>query len=163
MTETQRNWAGNYTYSAARLHYPETVEQVQDLVSRSAKVRALGSRHSFNDIADTPEDLISLARLDRVVALDRERSTVTVEGGARYGQLGQYLHAEGYALHNMASLPHISVAGAVATATHGSGDANGNLATAVAARTPPAGPEFASWIGRSLASSNVSSPPPECM
>jgi xylitol oxidase len=133
MLENQRNWAGNYTYSAARLHTPETVEQVQELVIRSSKLRALGSRHSFNGIADSSEDLMSLAQLDRVVALDHARRTVTVEAGIRYGQLGLYLHGEGYALHNLASLPHISVAGACATATHGSGDANGNLATAVAA------------------------------
>ena len=129
----QRNWAGNYTYRAARLHRPTTVAQVQDLVAHHPKVKVLGSRHSFNDIADTPGDLISLAHFDRVVALDQDRSTVTVEAGIRYGQLCQYLHRAGYALHNMASLPHISVAGACATATHGSGDGNGNLATAVSA------------------------------
>ena len=129
----QRNWAGNYTYRAARLHAPETVDQLQDLVARCRTLRVLGTRHSFNDIADSPEDLISLRHFDRVVALDRERRTVTVEGGVRYGDLCRYLHGEGYALHNLASLPHISIAGACATATHGSGDGNGNLATAVAA------------------------------
>ena len=133
MTEQQRNWAGNYTYSAARLHYPETIEQVQELVSRSNKLKVLGSRHSFNGIADSPEDLISLERLDRVVTLDSERRMVTVDGGVKYGQLCRQLHREGYALHNLASLPHISVAGACATATHGSGDSNGNLATIVSA------------------------------
>jgi xylitol oxidase len=133
MSEKQRNWAGNTTYSAARLHRPTTIEQVQELVSRCNKVRVLGSRHSFNGIADCNEDLISLERLDQVVALDRERHTVTIEGGVRYGRLCQYLQREGYALHNLASLPHISVAGACATATHGSGNNNGNLATAVVA------------------------------
>ncbi|MDQ2998447.1 MAG: FAD-binding protein [Chloroflexota bacterium] len=133
MLENRRNWAGNYTYSAARLHTPETIEQLQELVSRSSKLRALGSRHSFNGIADTTADQISMAHFDRVLSLDRERNTVTIEAGIKYGQLGQYLHGEGYALHNMASLPHISVAGACATATHGSGNGNGNLATAVAA------------------------------
>ncbi|MCI0579764.1 MAG: FAD-binding protein [Chloroflexi bacterium] len=133
MIENQRNWAGNYTYSAARLHYPETAEQVQELVSRGRKLKVLGTRHSFNGIADSPEDLISLEHFDQVVALDRKRQTVTVEGGVRYGQLCQQLHREGYALPNLASLPHISVAGACVTATHGSGDSNGNLATAVSA------------------------------
>jgi xylitol oxidase len=133
MAESLRNWAGNYTYSAARVHRPETLDQVREVVVRSRKVRALGSCHSFNDIADSTEDLVSLAQLDRVVALDQSQRTVTVEAGIKYGQLSQYLHNEGYALHNMASLPHISVAGACATATHGSGDGNGNLATAVAA------------------------------
>lgn len=133
MTANLRNWAGNYTYTAARIHRPQTVEQVREIVVRAGKLRALGTRHSFNDIADSAEDLISLEHLDRVTALDRARSTVTVEAGIRYGQLGQSLLREGYALHNLASLPHISVAGACATGTHGSGDGNGNLATAVAA------------------------------
>jgi len=133
MPEKQRNWAGNTVYNAARLHRPATIEQVQELVSRCNKLRILGSRHSFNGIADCNEDLISLEKLDQVVALDRERHTVTIEGGVRYGQLCQYLQREGYALHNLASLPHISVAGACATATHGSGNNNGNLATAVTA------------------------------
>jgi len=133
MLENRRNWAGNYTYSAARFHAPETIEQLQDLVLRSSKLRALGSRHSFNGIADTTADQISLEHFDQVLALDRERNTVTIEAGMKYGQLGQYLHGQGYALHNLASLPHISVAGACATATHGSGNGNGNLATAVAA------------------------------
>lgn len=127
------NWARNYRYHAARLHTPETVEQAQELVAHHRKIRALGTRHSFNSIADTTEDLISLARLNHIISIDRERHTVSVEGGIRYGELCQQLHREGYALHNLASLPHISVAGACATATHGSGDANGNLATAVAA------------------------------
>jgi xylitol oxidase len=133
MTKNLTNWAGNYTYRAARLHRPETLEPLQDLVRRCEKLRALGTRHSFNPIADTPEDLVSLEHFNRIVALDPERRTVTVEAGVRYGQLCQYLHQHGYALHNMASLPHISVAGACATATHGSGDDHGNLATAVTA------------------------------
>ncbi len=133
MSEPQQNWARNYTYSAARWHYPKTVEQVQELVVRCRKLKALGTRHSFNEIADTPEDIISLEHFDRVVELNRERRTVTVEAGVRYGQLCRYLHENGYALHNLASLPHISIAGACATATHGSGDNNGNLATSVSA------------------------------
>ena len=127
------NWAGNITYSAAHWHKPETVDQVQEAVRRSRRVRVLGSRHSFNHIADTPGDLISLEHFDPVVTIDRERLTATVAGGVRYGQLGQQLHQAGFMLHNLASLPHISIAGACATATHGSGDRNGNLATAVAA------------------------------
>lgn len=133
MNEPQQNWARNYTYSAARWHYPKTVEQVQELVARCRKLKVLGTRHSFNSIADTPEDIISLEHFDRVAALDSERRTVTVEAGVRYGQLCRYLHEKGYALHNLASLPHISIAGACATATHGSGDNNGNLATSVSA------------------------------
>ena len=127
-----RNWAGNYSYHASRVHRPATVQQVQELVHGARKVKGLGTRHSFNDIADTPEDLISLEHLNRVVSLDRDRSTLTVEGGITYGALDEVLDREGFALHNLASLPHISIVGACATATHGSGDVNGNLATSVA-------------------------------
>jgi xylitol oxidase len=133
MIENRNNWAGNYEYAATALHVPQSVEQIQELVARCNKVKALGTRHSFNTIADTDADMISLQHLNRIVALDRERLTVTVEAGARYGEISDYLHREGFALHNLASLPHISVAGACATATHGSGVANGNLATAVSA------------------------------
>ena len=128
-----KNWAGNYTYSAARLHAPTSVEQLQALIRSHSRVKALGTRHSFNSVADTTEDLISLEHFDQVVALDRERRTVTVEAGIRYGTLCQPLSREGLALHNMGSLPHISVGGACATGTHGSGVKNRNLASAVSA------------------------------
>src|SRR5215207_3125240 len=133
MIQNPGNWAGNYIYRAAHYHQPETIEQVQELVTHSSKVKALGTRHSFNDIADSAGDLISMEHFDKIRALDRERSIVTVEAGVRYGQLARWLHGEGFALHNLASLPHISVAGASPTATHGSGDHHGNLATAVSA------------------------------
>jgi alditol oxidase len=125
------NWAGNYTYLARRLHEPESIEELQELVRNSRSLRALGSRHSFNDIADTTGDQVSLRRMPRVFELDRVAGTVTVDGGVRYGEISGPLHAAGYALNNLASLPHISVAGACATATHGSGDQIGNLATIV--------------------------------
>lgn len=126
------NWAGNYRYTAPAIHRPRTLEEVQEVVAGAAKIRALGSRHSFNSIADSPGALISLENLDPGIGIDAEARTVTVSGGTRYGTLAESLEANGYALPNLASLPHISVAGAVATATHGSGDANGNLATSVA-------------------------------
>lgn len=127
----ERNWAGNYTYGAVDCHAPESVEEVQELVAASQTIKVLGSRHSFNGIADTSASHLSLERLNRVISLDRDNRRVTVEGGIRYGELCGYLHENGYALHNLASLPHITVAGACTTATHGSGDRNGNLATAV--------------------------------
>jgi alditol oxidase len=133
MIDHPSNWAGNYIYRAAEIHQPETVEQIQKLVARSNKLKALGTRHSFNDIADSPGDLISLGHFDKILELDHERRSVTVEAGVRYGNLARWLHEQGYALHNLASLPHISVAGACATATHGPGDRHGNLATAVSA------------------------------
>ena len=134
MTEThasERNWAGTYTYRAQKLHRPTTMEQVQQIVATAASVHVLGSRHSFNDIADSSE-LLSLENLPADVIVDHEAHTVSCGGGMTYGHLVKTLHDEGVALHTLASLPHISVAGAVATATHGSGVTCGNLATAVA-------------------------------
>ena len=128
---SQANWAGNYTYRANRLHRPSRLEQVQEIVVNASRVRVLGSRHSFTGIADSSE-LLSLDGLPADVVVDRAAGTVSFSAGLRYGELAEVLQAEGVALANLASLPHISVAGAVATATHGSGDANGNLATAVA-------------------------------
>lgn len=132
MTE-ERNWAGNYAYAAKKILYPETVEQVQEIVAQAQKVRTLGSRHSFNGIADSPDCLISLKNMPETLSFDSEKRTVTVAGGVKYGELGNAMQARGFALHNLASLPHISVAGACATATHGSGTRNGNLATGVSA------------------------------
>ena len=128
-----RNWAGNHAYVAAGLLEPESIDQLQAIVRDAPSLRALGSRHSFNDIADTTGDLVSLGRMPRRFDLDPAAGTVTVDGGVRYGDLCEPLDAAGFALHNLASLPHISVAGACATATHGSGDRSGNLATAVRA------------------------------
>jgi len=127
----EHNWAGNYTYRADRLHRPSTLEQVREIVANAPRVRVLGSRHSFNGIGDSSE-LLTLDSLAGDVSVDRDARTVSCAGSVRYGELAEVLDAEGLALGNLASLPHISVAGAVATATHGSGDANGNLATAVA-------------------------------
>jgi alditol oxidase len=124
------NWSGNYTYSTDHLHQPKTVEEVQQIVKSCTKLRALGSRHSFNGIADSTENQISLNHLNQI-DLNTASRAVTVGGGVTYSQLAPYLEGHGYALHNLASLPQITVAGAIATATHGSGNKNGNLATAV--------------------------------
>ena len=129
---SELNWAGNHRYRAERIHRPSTLEEVQEIVAEAGRVRALGSRHSFNDIADAT-DLVTLSALPADIVLDRDAATVSFGAGVAYGELAAALDAHGMALHNLASLPHISVAGAIATATHGSGDANGNLATAVAA------------------------------
>ncbi|HEY7419932.1 MAG TPA: FAD-binding protein, partial [Ktedonobacteraceae bacterium] len=132
MHTPEMNWAGTYTYRAEKLHRPRTIEQVQQIVASATSMHVLGSRHSFNDIADSSE-LISLEDLPADVHVDHEAQTVSLGGGVKYGHLARALNDEGVALHNLASLPHISVAGAVATATHGSGVTCGNLATAVAA------------------------------
>lgn len=124
------NWAGNLEYSTDRIYTPETIEQLQERVANSEKARIVGTRHSFNTIADSNEAQLVLGQLNRI-ELDEEALTVKVGPGVTYGQLCPYLHERGYALHNLASLPHISVAGACATATHGSGVDNGNLATAI--------------------------------
>jgi xylitol oxidase len=125
------NWAGNYRYGAPAIHRPVSVPEVQEIVAGAHKIRALGSRHSFNSIADSSGAVISLEALDPAINIDAAARTVTVSGGARYGTLAEELERNGFALPNLASLPHISVAGAISTATHGSGDANGNLATSV--------------------------------
>ncbi|GAB3047900.1 alditol oxidase [Intrasporangium mesophilum] len=132
MQTVEKNWAGNHTYQAT-VERPRSVEELQELVAREPKVRALGSRHSFTDITDTSGVLVSLAGLPTAVDVDERNHTARVTGRAAYGEVATQLEATGWALGNLASLPHISVAGAVATATHGSGVGNGSLATAVAA------------------------------
>lgn len=131
--EKLKNWAGNLTYSTANVFEPKTLKEVQEVIGRCNKLRALGTRHCFNRIADSDANLISTRNLNEIFALDSASRTVTVGAGIRYGELCKYIHDRGFAVHNLASLPHISVAGACATATHGSGVANGNLATPVSA------------------------------
>jgi xylitol oxidase len=126
------NWSGNLTYGTDNLQTPGTVNDVSQAVKSSQKLRALGSHHSFSAIADSKYAQISLERLADIT-LDEKAHTVTAGGGVTYSLLAPWLDARGYALHNLASLPHITVAGACSTATHGSGVHNGNLATAVAA------------------------------
>ncbi|MFY1687098.1 D-arabinono-1,4-lactone oxidase [Plantactinospora sp. WMMB782] len=133
MTSPLRNWAGNVDFRARRLHRPGSVDELRALVAGSDRIRALGTGHSFNQIADTTGDLVSLAGLPPVLEVDRAAGTVTVSAALRYGDLVGELDRAGLALHNLGSLPHISVAGACATGTHGSGPGNGNLAAAVAA------------------------------
>jgi len=128
-----KNWSGNLAYTASNIVYPDSVEELRYIVRNVNHLRPLGSRHSFNTIADNEHNLISFDKLNQIIALDETAKTLTVQGGVKYGEVCRYIHDRGYALHNLASLPHISVAGSIATATHGSGIANGNLATAVSA------------------------------
>ncbi|MFJ4715612.1 FAD-binding protein [Streptomyces sp. NPDC088785] len=131
------NWARNITFSAAAVHRPATADALRRLVADSPHVRVLGSGHSFNRVADVDGDrdgaLVSLGGLPGTVDVDAAARTVRVGGGVRYAELAARLHAHGLALPNMASLPHISVAGSVATGTHGSGNGNASLAEAVRA------------------------------
>lgn len=132
-TARTTNWAGNVTFTAERVHRPASVGELQQLVAGADRVRALGTGHSFNRIADTTGDLVSVAGLPPEVDVDTAGGSVRVAAGLPYGTVARHLHAAGCALRNLGSLPHISVAGACATGTHGSGDRNGVLATSVSA------------------------------
>ncbi|MFF3916144.1 D-arabinono-1,4-lactone oxidase [Streptomyces sp. NPDC001852] len=130
---TVTNWARTISYTPRQIHRPRTVDALAALVARSERVRVLGSGHSFNRIADPGPDgvLLSTAGLPREIDVDTAARTVRVSGWARYAELARTVHAHGLALPNMASLPHISVAGSLATGTHGSGVENAPLASAV--------------------------------
>ena len=130
---TLTNWAGNVVFAAGRLHRPVSVPELQELVAGADRLRVLGSGHSFSPIADTTGELVTVAGLPRRVEIDPDAGAVTVSAGTTYGELGAELHAAGFALPNTGSLPHISVAGACATGTHGSGDGNRVLASSVQA------------------------------
>ena len=129
------NWASNVTFQASQYRRPATVAQLQAVVARAgprAQVRVLGTGHSFNDLADALGVQVSLAGLPPEVEIDSAARLARVAAGLSYAKVAPRLDAAGFALRNLASLPHISVAGACATATHGSGTANQNLAAAVA-------------------------------
>jgi xylitol oxidase len=127
------NWAGNITFRAAGHHRPTSVDELQALLAVSRRVRPVGTGHSFNRLADTDGDQVSVAGLPNVLEVDPDERRVTIAAGMRYGEVARPLHDRGWALANLGSLPHISVAGAVATGTHGSGERNGSLATSVRA------------------------------
>jgi xylitol oxidase len=129
--DSLKNWAGNLEYSSTRVERPESVAELARIVERAGRVKALGSRHSFNRVADTDGVHVLLDALPQHIRLDLEGRTVKVNGGVSYGTLCRSLELSGLAIHNLASLPHISVAGAVQTGTHGSGVDNAALAEAV--------------------------------
>ncbi|MEO5564353.1 MAG: FAD-binding protein [Chitinophagaceae bacterium] len=131
--EPRMNWAGNLSYSTDNLFNPQTISELQDIIKKNKKITALGSKHSFNAIADSTDNQVSTSGLNKVISLDKEKNTITIEAGIKYGEFCTHLDTNGYALHNLASLPHISVAGACATSTHGSGIKNGSLATGISA------------------------------
>jgi alditol oxidase len=131
VTTTERNWAGNFTYSAARLVRARSISEVQAEVAAADHIRGLGTRHSFNDIADSDDTIISVVDIDASPVIDTEARTLTIGAGTTYGAAAQFLESHGWALHNMGSLPHISIGGAISTGTHGSGVTNGVLSTAV--------------------------------
>jgi xylitol oxidase len=126
------NWAGNYTYHTGNLFEPATIAELQQIIKDHPSIRPLGTRHSFNGLADSTQAQVSLAKF-KDIAIDATAKTVTVGAGVRYGDLAPVIDARGFAVHNLASLPHISVAGAIATGTHGSGLHNKNLSVSVSA------------------------------
>ena len=128
MSEAVRNWAGNVEFHASRVHRPATLEELRRVVAGAEAVRVLGTGHSFNRIADTRGDLVLLHDLPASGEIDAAAGTATVSAGTRLAELAARLHAAGYALANLPSLPHISLAGACSTGTHGSGNGNQNLA-----------------------------------
>lgn len=129
--EPLKNWSGNLTYGTNKVYAPVTLEEVKAVLKANNRINALGTRHCFNAIADNQYSLLSTANLNKIILLDEQNGTVTVEAGIKYGELAPWLRQKGYALHNLASLPHISVGGSIATGTHGSGVHNGNLSSAV--------------------------------
>ncbi|ACU70897.1 FAD linked oxidase domain protein [Catenulispora acidiphila DSM 44928] len=131
MSEQIRNWAGNVLFSPARSHHPASLDEVRQTVAAARSARVLGTGHSFNRIADTDGDLLVLDAMPAEVRIDPDAGTATVPAGMRLADLAAQLHAAGFALTALPSLPHISLAGACATGTHGSGNANQGLAALV--------------------------------
>jgi xylitol oxidase len=128
-----KNWAGNLRYTSQDVRSPRSLDELREIVGASQRIKALGTRHAFSDAADTTGTLLRLDSLPTEIDIDQSSRTVRVSAGTTYATLGAILHARGWALHNLASLPHISVAGAVQTGTHGSGIRNGSLASRVVA------------------------------
>ncbi|MGJ9412917.1 FAD-binding protein [Aeromicrobium sp. CF4.19] len=126
-----RNWSGTVSYGFREASRPTSLDDVRRLVETERGLRAVGSGHSFNDLADGEHAIVMDRFTDVTPAADH--TVVRVGGGVTYADVALGLRPHGLALANLASLPHISVAGAVATATHGSGRDAGNLATHVRA------------------------------
>ena len=127
------SWSGTVDYGPGPLHAPTSLDQLQELVAASDRVRALGTRHSFSEVAASDADLVTLTGMPPEIDIDTEAGTVRVAAGVRYGELAVAAHAAGLALPTMGSLPHISVGGASATGTHGSGNASRSLSSSVRA------------------------------
>ncbi|MFE5827838.1 FAD-binding protein [Streptomyces erythrochromogenes] len=126
-----RNWAGNVSFSAATVHRPESAEELASIVVSHERVKAVGSGYSFSTVADTGGALVRLDRMPKVIEVDGERNRVRVAAGVTFAELAPYLHGRGFALPNLGSLPHITIAGACATGTHGSGNGQPSIAADV--------------------------------
>ena len=126
-----QNWSKNVDFNDRAYLQPESLAELQELVRTNQKIRARGTAHCFNEIANTSSYAINLAKMPKTITVDPEKKSVLVAAGLTYGELAPVLHAQGWALSNMASLPHISIAGSISTGTHGSGIKNQNLANQV--------------------------------
>ncbi len=129
-----RNWSGSHRYRATSVHRPRSTDELRSLVTSVAgTLQVLATRHTFTAIGDA-DGLVVLDALPGATAIEIDEGArqVTIGPSVTYAMLASALNERGLALENLASLPHISVAGAVATATHGSGSALRNLAAAVA-------------------------------
>jgi len=126
-----QNWSKNVDFNDRAYLQPESLAELQELIRTNQKIRARGTAHCFNEIANTSSYAINLAKMPRTITVDPEKKSVLVAAGLTYGELAPVLHAQGWALSNMASLPHISIAGSISTGTHGSGIQNQNLANQV--------------------------------
>lgn len=134
----EQNWAKNVTYATDDIRQPTTVEELAEIIATTPKLRILGTRHAFNELANSTEVLVNLEKMatDEVEVVGTTadgQKIVRVWGPTRYGDLAVKLDEQGLALATMASLPHISVAGAIQTGTHGSGDEVSSLSTQVTA------------------------------
>lgn len=126
-----QNWSKNIHFNDREYLQPESLEELQEIVRTHQKVRVRGTAHCFNEIADTSSFAINLEMMPKTIEINTEKKTVTVAAGLKYGELAPVLHQSGWALDNLASLPHISIAGSISTGTHGSGIKNKNLANQV--------------------------------
>ena len=131
---TWSNWAGNQRCRVpviAPTSEPELCRIVAEAALSGERVKAVGAGHSFTDVALTDGVLIDLRDYDRVLAVDRETCTVTVQSGARLHDLSRFLWTRGLAFTNLGDIDVQSVAGATSTATHGTGLGFGNLSSAI--------------------------------
>jgi alditol oxidase len=126
------NWGGNLSFKQPEVLAPTSLDELAKLV-RSNRVRPAGTLHSFSDVVAGEGVLVSAAGLPIEPEILADGSTVRVGAASRFGDIALFLEANGLALQNMGSLPHISLAGASATGTHGSGDGNPILSTSLRA------------------------------
>lgn len=126
------NWSGTVAWDDCEVLEPTTIGELQSIIAYSPKVRVIGSAHSFTPLVRSSgrvkPTLLSLRHIPRTWSLDEKKKTVTVDAATTYSELCHALDKTGFALPNTSSLSHFQIAGAIATATHGSsGSRNGRL------------------------------------